>query len=106
MLAVVVAGAVGYLLSRRISRPLVELTVATDRMAEGDLGVRADVTGSEEAVQLSESFNTMVERTASTMEALRRFVSDAAHEFGTPLTALQTDLQLAERAASTEDDEG
>lgn len=104
VLAVVVAALAGYLLSRRISRPLTELIQATDRMADGDLAVRADVAGSEEVAQLSESFNVMVAQTATTVDALRRFVADAAHELGTPLTALQTDLQLAELAASTDDE--
>ncbi len=36
--------------------------------------------------------------------ALRRFVGDAAHEIGTPLTALRADLELAEGVASTDDE--
>jgi signal transduction histidine kinase len=103
VLAVIVAALVGYLLARRISRPLVDLTHATDRMAGGDLTVRADVAGSEEMQQLGESFNTMVAQTGATMDALRRFVADAAHELGTPLTAVQTDVQLAARAESLPD---
>ncbi len=104
VLAVLAAALTGYLLSRRIARPLSELAQVTDRMAEGDLSVRADAGGSVEVAQLSDSFNTMVAQTGSTMDALRRFLADAAHELGTPLTALQTDLQLAERAASTPDE--
>ncbi len=38
------------------------------------------------------------------MVALRRFVGDAAHEIGTPLTALRADLELAEGVASTDDE--
>ena len=40
-LAVALAAVAGYLLSSRISKPLVELTRASDRMAQGDLSTRA-----------------------------------------------------------------
>jgi len=101
---VVLAALTGYLLSRRISRPVVALTAASDRMAEGDLTARAPVVGEDEVGRLGESFNTMAARIETTVSALRRFIADAAHEIGTPLTALQADLELAQRAATTDDE--
>ena len=105
VLAVILAAVTGYYLARRMSRPIVGLKAATDRMARGDLSVRADATSSNEVGELAESFNVMAERTEATVSTLRRFVGDAAHEIGTPLTALQTDLQLAERVAATPDEQ-
>jgi signal transduction histidine kinase len=96
-LAAVLASAVaGYMLSRQISEPLAELTGVADRMAAGDLTARATVSGTDEVGRLSASFNGMAERMEQTITALRRFVADAAHEIGTPLTALHADLELAE----------
>ncbi|NTU72101.1 MAG: HAMP domain-containing histidine kinase [Coriobacteriia bacterium] len=103
-LAVALAALAGYLLSSRISHPLVALTEASDRMAEGDLSARAPVTRSDEFGRLADSFNTMAGRVETTVGSLRRFVADAAHEIGTPLTALEADLELAEKAAQTEDE--
>jgi signal transduction histidine kinase len=103
-LAVALAALAGYLVSRRISRPVVALTAASDRMAEGDLSARAPVVGNDEVGRLGESFNTMAARIETTVSALRRFIADAAHEIGTPLTALQADLELAQRAATTDDE--
>jgi signal transduction histidine kinase len=103
-LAVALAALAGYLVSRRISRPVVALTAASDRMAEGDLSARAPVVGDDEVGRLGESFNTMAARIETTVSALRRFIADAAHEIGTPLTALQADLELAQRAATTDDE--
>lgn len=103
-LAVVLAALAGYVVSRRISRPVVALTGASDRMAEGDLGARAPVAGRDEVGRLAESFNGMASRVESTVTSLRRFVADAAHEIGTPLTALQADLELAERKATGDDE--
>jgi signal transduction histidine kinase len=73
-------------------------------MAAGDLGARAPVAGGDEVGRLGESFNGMAERVETTVTSLRRFVADAAHEIGTPLTALQADLELAERKAASDDE--
>ena len=73
-------------------------------MADGDLTARAPVERADEVGRLGESFNQMADRMEGTVVALRRFVGDAAHEIGTPLTALRADLELAEGAASTDDE--
>lgn len=104
LLGVVVAAMVGLLVSDWLSRPLRELTAASDRMASGDLGVRADVDRGDELGRLAASFNAMAARVEETVTALRRFVADAAHEIGTPLTALHADLELAQGHAQDEDE--
>jgi signal transduction histidine kinase len=103
-LAVALAALAGWIIARRIARPVVALTQASDRMAAGDLGARAPVAGGDEVGRLGESFNGMAARVETTVTSLRRFVADAAHEIGTPLTALQADLELAERKASSDDE--
>ena len=103
-LAVGLAALAGYLVASRIARPVVALTEASDRMAAGDLGARAPVAGVDEVGRLGESFNGMAARVETTVTSLRRFVADAAHEIGTPLTALQADLELAERKAESDDE--
>ncbi len=104
LLSVGLAALAGYLLSRRISRPLAALTEASDRMADGDLSARAPAVAGDEFGRLAASFNTMAQRNETTVVSLRRFVADAAHEIGTPLTALEADLELAEKAAITDDE--
>jgi len=103
-LAVGLAALAGYLVAARIARPVVALTQASNRMAEGDLGARAPVAGGDEVGRLAVSFNGMAARVETTVTSLRRFVADAAHEIGTPLTALQADLELAERKATSDDE--
>ena len=90
--AVVLAGAVGWLMSRRITRPLTGLAETTARMSRGELSARAEVGRDDELGQLAASFNEMAERVESTVDALQRFVGDAAHQLLTPLTALRTDF--------------
>jgi signal transduction histidine kinase len=93
--AVLLAAGVGWVVSRRISAPLVILTDVTAQMAAGNLSARADVGRRDEFGTLAGSFNRMADQVEDTVVALRRFVSDAAHEIHTPLTALRTNLELA-----------
>ncbi len=92
--AVVLAAGVGWLISRRLSVPLLALTEITTRMAGGDLSARATLTQGDEVGQLARSFNEMAEQVEQMVTTLRRFVADAAHELHTPLTALRTNLEL------------
>lgn len=98
--AMALAGSAGYALSSRISHPIVELTAASDEMAAGNLSVRTGIERDDEVGHLARSFNAMADRVEATVVTLRRFVADAAHEIGTPLTALQADLELADAAGS------
>jgi signal transduction histidine kinase len=103
--AVVLAAVAGWAISRRISDPLAALTEVTAAMAKGDLTARADVARKDELGTLARSFNQMAEQVADVITTLRRFVSDAAHEIHTPLTALRTNLELARQDAQTGADE-
>ncbi len=104
LLGVLAAALVGMAVSAWLSRPVRALTAASDAMARGDLSVRADVTRDDELGRLAISFNGMASRVEATVTSLRRFVADAAHEIGTPLTALQADLELAEVRAQSPDE--
>lgn len=94
LVAVLVAGGVGWLVSRRLTRPLQALTDVTQRMSGGELSARVTIKRDDELGTLAHSFDQMAEQVEETIMTLRQFVADAAHELHTPLTALQTDLAL------------
>jgi signal transduction histidine kinase len=98
LLATLTGAAAGWRISRRISQPLVELTAVTERMLQGDLGARTALDRPDELGVLAGAFNRMAERIEQTVQSLRRFVSDAAHELQTPLTVLHSDLDLMRAA--------
>jgi signal transduction histidine kinase len=94
--AVLLAAAAGLWVSRRFSDPLISLTHTTTQMAGGKLSARADIKREDEFGLLANSFNTMADTIEAKVGALRRFVADAAHELGSPLTALRTNLELVD----------
>ena len=104
LVGVLAAALAGLAVAAWLTRPLRALTRAVDRMASGDLAARTDVMRGDELGALAVSFDAMADRTEGTVDTLRRFVADAAHEIGTPLTALQADLELAESNASSDDE--
>ena len=97
---VAVAGGIALLataaLSRRILKPVSDLTDAARRMEQGDLAARVDVRSRDEIGELGHAFNSMAQARASAEELKRRMVGDIAHELRTPLTNLKAQLEAIE----------
>ena len=85
----------GYVLAGQVARPVTRLDTAAQRVAEGDLGVRARVEGSAEQQSLARSFNDMTERLGRMLESQREFVADASHQLRTPLAGLRLRIEAA-----------
>lgn len=66
------AAAVGILISRSISKPLVKLRDASGEIAKGNLDVKIDPHGSSEIVTLADAFNSMAEQLKFNKEALEK----------------------------------
>jgi len=90
---VVLALAGTALLSRRVLRPIADVTDASVSLGEGDLGRRVPVRGRDELAQLARSFNRMADSVQSSEERQRRLVADVAHELRTPLANLRGYLE-------------
>jgi two-component system, cell cycle response regulator len=69
--ALVLAVAIGWLLARMTTRPLVELASAAGRVAEGDLETRIPIQSGDEVGQLAVAFNEMTDRLRAYIQALR-----------------------------------
>jgi signal transduction histidine kinase len=92
-----VAGGVGILLARWVTRPIADLRDAATRIGDGELDARADqVHGPPEVRELAESFNTTALRLEQLVTAQEQFVADASHQLRTPLTALRLRLEMLE----------
>ena len=98
-IAIAIAAAGGWLVARRMVRPIEELQGATDRVAStGDLSAPVAVKGTDEIAGLATSFNSMIRALATSREQQTRLIADASHELRTPLTSLRTNAELLQRA--------
>ena len=87
---------IALLVARRISRPLMNVSLTAARVARGDLSARAPVSrrrGGDETATLLRNFNAMAD-SLERLEGERRATSAAiAHELRTPLTILRGRLE-------------
>jgi two-component system, OmpR family, sensor histidine kinase BaeS len=87
--------ALGWLLARRITRPLRVVSATADRLAAGDLDARTGVRRGDEVGQLAADFDAMADD-LQRLETDRRTANAAiAHELRTPVTVVRARLQAA-----------
>jgi signal transduction histidine kinase len=87
---IVVAGLLGWYLSRRISRPVLALSRATDEITRGHYDVTVpEVPGRGEIGHLAQSFREMASRLSEAEQQERNFLMSVSHELRTPLTAIR-----------------
>jgi signal transduction histidine kinase len=79
----------GLFLTRTLTRPLRELTAASQAMAQGDLGQRVTVRSKDELGELAAAFNQMSAELAQASQARRQMTADIAHDLRTPLTVIK-----------------
>lgn len=74
--------------SRRISRPIKEMTVVARKIASGDFTQRVSVDSEGELGMLAKSFNQMSVALGEMDEVQTSFISDVSHELRTPMTII------------------
>ncbi len=93
LVAALVAMGLGWSLMHRLVRPLRQMMVLAERIAEGDYRQRLRTRGQDEIGRLADSLNRMAASLQRT-EALRRdLVANVAHEVRTPLSTLRGYLE-------------
>ena len=80
-------------LSRYLSKPIADLKLAAEKVAQGDFGVRTIKGADGEIGKLSEMFNKMAESLEREEKLRQQLLSNIAHELRTPLTIIKTQLE-------------
>jgi len=87
---ILIAGALGWYLSRRITKPVLALSEATDEVAAGRYGVAVpQVPGRGEISHLASRFREMALQLQEAEALERNFLMTVSHELRTPLTAIR-----------------
>ena len=101
-LVILLALLAAFFIFRRVRRsidPVVDLMEAAQRVSEGDYAARVDIGHARnrgiiaEVAGLVTSFNAMAARLESNDSERRRLLADIAHEFRTPLSVVQGNIE-------------
>ena len=86
--ALIISSAVGLFGARRITKPIMELTAASQNIASGDLSQQVSVRSNDEIGQLATSFNKMSADLVESQKQRRQMTADIAHDLRTPLSLI------------------
>jgi signal transduction histidine kinase len=88
--------ALGWVVARRLLRPVHEVTATALRLSADSLDQRIGLEGPpDELTELADTFDAMLDRLATSFDSQRRFVANASHELRTPLAAQRTMIEVA-----------
>ncbi len=91
--ALALALLLSYLLTRRVLRPLSQMTAITRELAAGSFSGRVEVSSTDEIGELGLAFNRMADSLEQLEKLRKTMVADVAHELRTPLTNLRGYLE-------------
>ncbi|MBU6246559.1 MAG: HAMP domain-containing histidine kinase [Xanthomonadaceae bacterium] len=85
---------VGWLIGRQLLRRVGAMSLAAERISDGDLDHRMPVRGAaDELDMIARTVNQMLDRITSLLADVRRLGADIAHDLRTPLTRLRHRLE-------------
>jgi signal transduction histidine kinase len=95
-IAAVASMLLGWLMARRVLRPLRTITATTQQISETNLHERLGLGGPrDELTRLADTIDGLLERLETAFEGQRRFVANASHELRTPLSTMRAVLDVA-----------
>jgi signal transduction histidine kinase len=89
LVAVAIAVALAFILSRRTLAPVKALTLASERLGRGDFSQRVQIKDRGEFGELARTFNSMAGDLERAEKLRQNMVADVAHELRTPLSNIQ-----------------
>ena len=91
--AILASIALSFLWTRRILKPLSQMTATTRRVAAGDFKARVGPRGDDEVGELALAFDRMADSLERIEHLRKTMVSDISHELRTPLTNIRGYLE-------------
>jgi len=98
ILGILISIIVGNYISKKILRPIGQITDTAQKITINDLDERITTEGpADELKELATTFNSMIDRLQESIEKQKAFVSDASHELRTPISVIQGYIDLLGR---------
>lgn len=93
LIAISAAITVTWYMTRRLTRPIVQLATAAEQLSDGDYTARVPPSGGgPELAALTATFNQVAERLQHTEATRRRLLADLGHELRTPIATIEAYL--------------
>lgn len=89
LVGVLVASVLGYLASRRLTRPLRQFAATARALSVGERGVQVSTQGAREVADIAQSLNDLSAALEVSEGRQRQFLLSVSHELRTPLTAIR-----------------
>jgi signal transduction histidine kinase len=97
-IAIAVAYFAGRYISRKILKPIKDISSTAENISIYDLQQRIDVPEADDEIRsLALTFNDMIARLQESFDRQNRFISDASHELRTPISVIQGYADLIDR---------
>ncbi len=94
--SIILAVLIGFYIAKRISRPLVDMKQAAERMSDGQLDTRVMIGGNDELAELGTSLNELAAQLHKQEQLRITMTEDIAHELRTPLATLKSHMRAFE----------
>jgi signal transduction histidine kinase len=94
-LALILSIVAGWILARRIARPIVKTAHIATQISEGNYGIRFEGRAkARELDELADAMNQMAASLEGQEDLRKRLTTDVAHELRTPLTAVASHIEM------------
>lgn len=87
---------------RNITRPIAEVTAATEQIAKGKFDTRVGTSRTDEIGRVGHAVNHMADRLDGFVKGQRRFLGDISHELCSPIARIQAALGILGQRADDE----
>ena len=95
LLIAVITTYLSFFFSKRIFDPIKHITDRVKQISTDNIHLRIEEKGNDaEISQLISTFNDLLNRLETAFETQKNFVSNASHEFGTPLTSIMGEAEV------------